>query len=176
VDVGEKSWEDDVIKRSADTPVVVDFWAEWCQPCKQLTPVLEEAVAGREVVLAKVDIDANKTLAREYNVSGIPAVKAFRNGHVVAEFVGVKTKPTVESWLDELLKPPVADSLDDDPVLASKLQAGDYQSAFELLLSRASDPSRRDEVRQVMVALFGELGPEHPLTVQYRRRLASVLY
>ena len=176
VDVGEKSWEAEVIQRSAEQPVVVDFWADWCQPCKQLTPVLEEAVSGRDVVLAKVDVDANKSLAREYNVSGIPAVKAFRNGQVVAEFVGVKTKPTLDSWLDELLKPPVAESLTDDPVLASKLQAGDYETAFELLLSRAADPARRDEVRKLMVALFGELGQEHPLSVEYRRRLASVLY
>jgi putative thioredoxin len=176
VDVGEKTWEAEVIKRSATRPVVVDFWAEWCQPCKQLTPVLEEAVAGRDVVLAKVDVDANKTLADEYNVSGIPAVKAFRNGQVVAEFVGVKTKPTLETWLDELLKPPVAESLADDHELASKLMSGDYAAGFELLLARAEDPSKREEVRKVMVALFGELGQEHPLTVQYRRRLATLLY
>jgi len=176
VDVGEKTWEAEVIKRSAERPVVVDFWAEWCGPCKQLTPVLEDAVAGRDVVLAKVDVDANKTLAQEYNVSGIPAVKAFRNGQVVAEFVGAKTKSTVDAWLDDLLKPPVAESLEDDPLLASKLKAGDYASAFELLLSRAEDPERRDEVRQLMVALFGELGQEHPLTVEYRRRLATVLF
>jgi putative thioredoxin len=59
MDVDEKTWETEVIRRSADTPVVVDFWAEWCGPCKQLTPVLEQAVEGRDVVLAKVDVDAN---------------------------------------------------------------------------------------------------------------------
>jgi thioredoxin len=176
VDVGEKTWEADVIKRSGKHPVVVDFWAEWCEPCKALTPVLEEAVTGREVTLVKVDVDANKKLAEEYNVSGIPAVKAFRNGQVVAEFVGAKTKPTVETWLDELLKPPVAESLADDHELAAKLTSGDYAGGFELLLTRAEDPTKRDEVRSVMVALFNELGQDHPLSIRYRRRLATLIY
>ena len=176
MDVTEKSFEADVIQRSAEQPVVVDFWADWCKPCKQLAPALEEAVAGRPVTLAKVDVDANKQLAKEYNVSGIPAVKAFRNGQVVAEFVGVKTKPTIEAWLDELTKPPVHESLEDDPLLASKLKAGDYQTAFELLLQRAEDPGRRDDVRRLMVALFAELGQDHPLSMQYRKRLATLLY
>src|SRR6187200_1067551 len=88
MDVDEKTWESEVIRRSAEKPVVVDFWAEWCGPCKQLTPVLETAIEGREVELAKVDVEANKALAREYGVSSIPAVKAFKDGRIVAEFVG----------------------------------------------------------------------------------------
>ena len=109
---------------------------------------------------------------------GIPAVKAFRNGQVVAEFVGAQPRAAVESFLDELTKPPVVESLDGDEELADALRANDYQRAFEILLSRLedADPARREDVRRVMVELFRELGHEHPLTVQYRRRLASALY
>jgi putative thioredoxin len=175
VEVDERTWETDVIRRSAETPVVVDFWAEWCKPCKQLTPVLEEAVAGREVMLAKVDVDANKNLAREYGIAGIPAVKAFKNGREVAGFVGVKTRTAVDAFLDELTKPPVADELDDEEV-GQALAAGDYERAFEILLGRAADPERREEARRVMVALFAELGQDDPLSISYRKRLATLMF
>src|SRR5580765_4141584 len=74
MEVDEKTWESEVIRRSGETPVIVDFWAEWCKPCKALTPVLEEAVEERDVVLATVDVEANKNLAREYGIASIPAV------------------------------------------------------------------------------------------------------
>ena len=176
MDVTEKSWEQEVIRRSDDTPVLVDFWADWCQPCKQLTPVLEEAVAGRDVVLAKVDVEANKALAREYDVSGIPAVKGFRNGRVVAEFVGAKSRAAVDAFLDELTKPPVADSLDGDDEIVAALRDRDYERAFDILLGRAADPARRDEARKLMVQLFGEIGQDDPLSIAYRKRLAALLY
>jgi putative thioredoxin len=175
MDVTEKTWESEVIRRSEKTPVLVDFWAEWCQPCKKLTPVLEQAVEGRDVKLAKVDVETNKALAREYNVSGIPAVKAFKGGHVVAEFVGAKSRAAVDAFLDELTKPPVAESLDDAEVGAA-LKAGDYERAFEILLARAADPEQRDEARRVMVELFGELGHDNPLSIMYRKRLATLIY
>jgi putative thioredoxin len=175
VEVDEKTWETDVIRRSAETPVVVDFWAEWCKPCKQLTPLLEEAVAGREMMLAKVDVDANKNLAREYGIAGIPAVKAFKNGREVAGFVGVKTRTAVDAFLDELTKPPVADELDDEEV-GQALTAGDYERAFEILLGRAADPELREEARRVMVALFAELGQDDPLSISYRKRLATLMF
>jgi putative thioredoxin len=175
MDVTEQTFEVEVIERSAERPVVVDFWADWCGPCKVLAPVLEEAVAGRDVVLAKVDVDANKALADEYGIRGIPAVKAFRNGHVVAAFVGAQSRAAVQAFLDELAKPSVADSVE-DPDVADALGAGDYERAFEILLARVHDTERREEVRRVMVELFGELGHEHPLTVRYRRRLATALY
>ena len=175
MDVTEKSFEADVIKRSADQPVVVDFWAEWCKPCKQLTPVLEEAVAERDVTLAKVDVDANKQLAQEYNVSGIPAVKAFRNGEVVAEFVGARSRAAVDAFLDELTRPPVAETIDDEE-LAAALREGDYESALDTLLARAERPETREQARGTMLELFAELGQAHPLAIAYRKRLAALLY
>jgi putative thioredoxin len=175
MEVDEKTWESEVIRRSAETPVVVDFWADWCKPCKVLTPVLEEAVDQRDVVLAKVDIEANRNLAREYGIASIPAVKAFKNGREVSGFVGVKTRTMVDAFIDELLKPPVAEELDDAEITEA-LGAGNYERAFEILLERAVDPNKREDARQVMVALFNELGQDHPLSIRYRRGLAALLY
>jgi len=176
MDVSETTFDAEVIDASADAPVVVDFWADWCAPCKALGPLLEAATEAKGIKLAKIDTDANQTLSAEYGIRGIPAVKAFRNGHVVAEFVGVQSAATIDAFLEKLLEPPVAESVDDDEIAAA-LAANDYEQAFTILLQRAQDdPGQRDAVRELMVRLFGELGHEHPLTVEFRRKLATAIY
>ena len=187
MDVTTDTFEADVIEQSKTLPVVVDFWADWCAPCKTLTPVLEQAIGDRngEIALAKVDTDANPDLAMRYDVRGIPNVKAFRDGQVVDEFVGVLSAPAVDAFLDKLLGPRASERLlaeltasGEFPEILGPLAEDDHERVLETLLARldGADPDLRERIRQIMVALFGELGPDHPLTTRYRRRLATALY
>jgi len=105
IDVTDQTFEQEVIERSHHTAVVVDLWAEWCGPCKILGPVLERVCAATngQVVLAKVDVDANPALSQAFQIQSIPAVYAFKNGQVVDGFMGAVPEHVAQQFVDSLM-------------------------------------------------------------------------
>jgi putative thioredoxin len=164
IDVTEATFQTEVLERSLTTPVVIDFWAEWCQPCKQLSPVLEKLAveAGGAWVLAKVDVDANPRLAQMFRIQGIPLVYAVVGGQPVDAFSGVIPEAQLRQWLDAVLKAGGGEAAGggaEDPRLTGAddaLMSGDLDAAEQaykkILAESPADAAAESGLAQVAMA------------------------
>jgi len=152
IDVTDESFERDVVDRSRTQPVVVDFWAAWCGPCRALGPTIEDVVRKTPgVTLAKLDVDANQGTAARFGIRSIPAVKAFRDGRVVDEFLGLQPRQNVERFIARLA-PVVEEALPHDEAgLLSVLESSPGNLAARRALGRLLlGAGRFDDAEQLL--------------------------
>jgi putative thioredoxin len=160
IEVTDADFQERVLDRSQQVPVLVDFWADWCQPCHMLAPVIEQAVDAHpgKVELAKLDTEANQATAARYGIRGLPTVKAFRNGQVVDEFTGAQPPLVVERFVAGLV-PSEADELatgGDEQSLRRALEVDPNHAAARRELARML--LRRGEAAGALELLEGVAG------------------
>ena len=202
-DVTDATFETDVIERSKTVTVVIDLWAEWCGPCKTLTPILEKVIGETQglVELAKVNVDENPEVGKAFQVQSIPAVYAMKDGQVVDGFMGAQGEPQVVEFVqglitgDKAVVPGEADATisepgdlltqaqpapevpvpepEPEPVVVSEAEGVAIEAELTELLLTVKTD---DEARERYVELLDQLGPDDPRTNTYRRRLATALF
>jgi putative thioredoxin len=246
IEVTEAEFQNKVLEASKTEPVVVDFWASWCEPCKTLGPILERVANEPEsgFTLAKIDVDQNQRVSQAFGVQSIPTVIAFKDGRPVDMFTGAIPEVQVRDFISRLVPPKVdprvveagdlidagqieaaktrlQEILDEEPtnqeaaltmagllieeeqndealallerqaptvevrqmraaarlLSSGEVDISDPDSALPRLLSQVeAGGEEKETARLTMIDLFDLLGPEHPLTLEYRRRLASALF
>lgn len=165
LDVDETTFEQDVVMRSHQAPVVVDYWAPWCGPCRILGPILERLAieGGGSFTLAKVNVDENPNLALRYGVRGIPAVKAFRNGEVSSEFVGAQPEPMVRRFVEQLAPGPGEEAVEEAMSLLGTRHYPEAEAAFRQVL--AEDDSNASAALGLVQSLLMQGGGREALEI-----------